>query len=96
MNIAILLKTIRGDKLDDQIHVVLLTIENNKVNRVTNEYIEKQTIYQITFWLLLHHIDIVCLQDTDEITRKYYSRIGIEIKTFDETKGDPILKSFFF
>ncbi len=94
MKVAMLLKNNRKDSLKDALYTLLITIENDRIQGVNDEYLPNKEINYLSLWLMSQQVKVVYVQETDEETKDYYKKLGIEIKTYEEMQEHPLFKSF--
>lgn len=94
MKVAMLLKNNRKDSLKDALFTLLITIENDRIKGVIDEYLPNKGVNYLSLWLMNQQVKVVYVKETDEKTKDYYKKLGIEIKTYEEMQEHPLFKSF--
>lgn len=95
MKAAVFLNSEKMNSLDkDIIHAVIFTITDGIITGIENEFITTKNINYLSLWLLSKRIEEVYARNMDEQAHSFLTKVGVTIKTFDDMKDNPLLKTF--
>lgn len=94
MRIAMFLKyeTDKGIYAGERIEAFVFDVFRGKIFSFKRECLPVRDINYISLWLLDKGIREVYVRQADSVTRIYFSRIGVSLKSYDELEN----KELFF
>ncbi len=95
MKIAVFLKNENFEYLDDHIiQIYTFNIENNLITSIGSELVTIKNLNHILLWLLSKNIEEIYLKNPNNELKSYFEKTGITVKSIEEIKDNPLLKSF--
>ncbi len=97
MKVAIFIKNNELTVLhEENAHVIIFNLKDDKVIGVKNIVLEKQTNDFIVNWLIRNSIDQIYISEiNDQILQRIKSK-GVEIKTLESLKNDKLYNTLAF
>lgn len=97
MNVALLVdKGKLGSIQDDQINVVILNIEDDKIHGAQNESIRGNDIAHLVSWLRSKSIEMLYLFKIEKDIKKYLFGLGVTAREQKDLTDDWLYNSFVF
>lgn len=96
MKVALLLKNEKQPKDEKQEaeQAVVFDVEHDKVVGVQSETLKSKSTKDLIFWALTKRVKEIYTPDMDEQLRTFFSKIGINIRKYDELSDDRLFQTF--
>ena len=95
MKIALLMRSKMQPKDEEHIgEAVLFDVEHDKVVGVETETLKSKDVKELSFWALTKKVKEIYTPEVDEQVRTFFSKIGINIKRYDELSDDRLFQTF--
>lgn len=94
MKIALFLKEDNAGCDIDSIPVTILHTDNKSVLEVERYSFVQKDVNYIALWLLAKCIKEVYLTDVDITVQKFFRKLGVAVKKFDDLDEDSVLRKY--
>lgn len=91
MKVAIFIKNNELTVLhEENVHVIIFNMKDDKVIGVNNIVLEKQTNDSIVYWLIRNSINQIYISEINDQTLQRVKSKGIEVKTLESLENDKL------
>lgn len=78
----------------DAVQAFTFDVNNDLIISIGQETLITSNLNSVSLWLLNKSIEEIYITTINSTTKCYLERIGITVRSMDELKDNPILKSF--